>query len=203
MEVRSGVLTARAVTYDCEEDLGSLIALCKRGDQSALARLYDRTAAQVNGLAERILGDRGAAEEVTVDVYLQAWRSASTYDGERGTPLAWLLTLARSRAIDRLRSQGGQRRQSEPLEKARGVASGQPGPEEDSSIAQRRRFVQAALARLAPAQRQAIELAFFSGLSHSEIAAELDQPLGTIKTRVRLGMIRLRELLGSAGRESM
>jgi RNA polymerase sigma-70 factor (ECF subfamily) len=192
------------VSHDChDEDLGGLIALCRSGDQSALARLYDRTSAQVNGLAERILGEPGAAEEVTIDVYLQVWRSAGSYDPARGTPLAWLLTVARSRAIDRLRALGGHRRSSDPLESARAVASGQPGPEEDSAVAQRRRLVQAALTRLGPSQRQAIELAFFAGLSHSEIAAELGEPLGTVKTRVRLGMIRLRELLGLAGREAV
>jgi len=157
----------------------------------------------VSGLAERILGDPGAAEEVTIDVYLQVWRSAGSYDAGRGAPLAWILTLTRSRAIDRLRALGGHRRVTGPLETARAVPSGQAGPEEGSEDAQRRRIVQAALARLAPNQRQAIELAFFSGLSHSEIAEELGEPLGTVKTRVRLGMLRLRELVGPAGREAL
>jgi RNA polymerase sigma-70 factor (ECF subfamily) len=192
-----------AVALRTEEDLVSLVELCRAGDSEALARLYDRTAASVNGLALRILGDREAAEEVTVDVFLQAWRSATSYDPMRGSPLAWLLILARSRAIDRLRAGAAQRRLDHPIDAAHGVASTAPGPEEDSAVAQRRRLVQEALARLAATQRQAIELAFFGGLSHSEIAAALDQPLGTVKTRVRLGMLRLREILGSAGREAL
>ncbi|HZR82707.1 MAG TPA: sigma-70 family RNA polymerase sigma factor [Candidatus Binatia bacterium] len=192
-----------AVAQTPDEDLGTLIALCSAGDSSALARLYDRTAAQVNGLALRILSDREAAEEITIDVYLQAWRSAASYDAERGSPLAWLLTLARSRAIDRLRGTAAQRRVTDSLDHATSIPSSEPGPEGTSATSQRRRIVQAALARLGPTQRQAIELAFYGGLSHSEIAAALGQPLGTIKTRVRLGMLRLRDILGTAGREAL
>jgi RNA polymerase sigma-70 factor (ECF subfamily) len=186
-----------------EDDLAALVRACALGDSSALSRLYDRTAAQVNGLALRILGDRDAAEEITVDVYLQAWRQAASYDPLRGSPLAWLLTLARSRAIDRLRATATRRRLTNPLDEALEIASHEPGPEEDSATGQRRRLVLRALAHLGASQRQAIELAFFGGMSHSEIAAALGQPLGTVKTRVRLGMLRLREILGTAAREAM
>lgn len=176
-----------------------LIARCARGDQSALARLYDATAAQVNGLALRILADRELAEEITGDVYLQVWRSAASYDPSRGSPIAWLLTIARSRAIDRLRAVAGDRRQTAPLELGLKTASPEPGPEETSDLAQRGRFVRAALDRLSREQREAIELAFFGGLSHLEIASVLDAPLGTVKTRIRLGMGRLREALAARG----
>jgi RNA polymerase sigma-70 factor (ECF subfamily) len=194
-----GFAQGALVTRPCEAEPAALIARCAQGDQSALALLYDATAAHVNGLALRILADREMAEEVTGDVYLQVWRSARTYDAERGTPLAWLLTLARSRAIDRLRACAGDRRQTAPLELGLDAESPEPGPEEGSSLAQRGRFVRTALSHLGTEQREAIELAFFSGLSHSEIADTLGTPLGTVKTRIRLGMGRLRELLVAQG----
>jgi RNA polymerase sigma-70 factor, ECF subfamily len=164
------------------------------GDQSAMAELYDASSGRVFGLAVRILGERTAAEDAVVEVYAQAWRDASSFDAQRGNARAWLLTLARSRAIDILRSR---RREppSEPLEAASKVHSGGPGPEEQSSELQRRNYVRAALENLRPEQREAIELAYFSDFSHCEIASKLGQPLGTIKTRIRLGMMALRELL--------
>ncbi len=184
------------------EDLGDLISRTARGEESALAALYDLTAAQVNGLALRILNDRGAAEEVTGDVYLQVWRQAAHYDADRGTPLAWLLTITRSRAIDRLRSGATQRAHTAPLRAAIALPSAAPGPEDESHLSQRRRFVQQALVQLPAEQRRAIELAYFGGQSHSEIAATLGEPLGTVKTRVRLGMRRLRDALGAAGKDA-
>jgi RNA polymerase sigma-70 factor (ECF subfamily) len=159
-----------------------------------MAELYDASSARVLGLAVRILGDRNAAEDVLVEVYAQAWRDASGFDAQRGNARVWLLTLARSRAIDMLRSR---RRQpaSDPLEAASEVHAGGPGPEEQSSELQRRNYVHSALENLRPEQREAIELAYFSDCSHSEIASKLGQPLGTVKTRIRLGMMALRELL--------
>jgi len=185
-----------------EEGWDALIERTARGEEAALAALYDRTAPLVHGLALRIVGNRGAAEEVTGDVYLQVWRQAARYDRARGAPLAWLLTLARSRAIDRVRV-ASQRHETEPLREALAVPSAAPDPEESSAVAERRRNVQGALARLAPEQRQAIELAYFGGLSHSEVAVKLGEPLGTVKTRIRLGMMRLRETLASIGKESL
>lgn len=186
-----------STTHDPEP--ADLIARCARGDQAALARLYDATAAMVNGLALRILGDRGGAEEITGDVYLQVWRSAASYDARRGSPVAWLLTIARTRAIDRLRATASDRRQTAPLELGLAASTSEPGPEEASSLAQRGRRVRAALERLSREQREAIELAFFAGLSHAEIAQALGAPLGTVKTRIRLGMGRLRDLLAARG----
>jgi RNA polymerase sigma-70 factor (ECF subfamily) len=182
---------------------GGLIEQTARGDASALAALYDGTSALVNGLALRILQDPGAAEEVTHDVYLQVWRQASRYDAARGAPLAWLLTLARSRAIDRHRAGAGQRRESEPLAAAVAFAAPGPCPEESSAAAERARLVRGALADLAADQRKTIELAYFGGLSHAEIAATLGEPLGTVKTRIRLGMMRLREALGGTLQEAL
>jgi RNA polymerase sigma-70 factor, ECF subfamily len=177
-----------------EEAWNGLVESAAGGDQSAMAQLYDASSARVFGLAVRILGDRNAAEDAVVEVYAQAWRDASSFDALRGNARAWLLTLARSRAIDILRSR---RREppSYPLEAACEVHSGGPGPEDQSSDLQRRNFVRAALENLRPEQREAIELAYFSDFSHSEIASKLEQPLGTIKSRIRSGMMVLRELL--------
>jgi RNA polymerase sigma-70 factor, ECF subfamily len=159
-----------------------------------MAQLYDASSARVFGLAMRVLGDRNAAEDTVVEVYAQAWRDASRFDAQRGNARAWLLTITRSRAIDILRSQ---RREPtyDPLEAANEIHSGGPGPEDQSSELQRRSFVRAALESLHPEQREAIELAYFSDFSHSQIASKLGQPLGTIKSRIRSGMMILRELL--------
>ena len=173
-------------------------ALIKRiavGDQSALADLYDATSRLIFGLIVRILGDRSTAEEVLLDVYTQVWRQAAGYDPARGAPLAWLLTIARSRAIDRRRSGQFDRQHQEPLESAKEELSAGASPEEATVSSERQQLVRSALASLVPEQREVIELAYFSGLSHSEIALALGQPLGTVKTRTRLGMMKLAELL--------
>ena len=177
-----------------EEDWGEWILAAANGDQAALARLYDSTNRLVYGLVLRIVSDPGTAEDVLLDVYVHVWRMGETYKASKGTALGWLFMIARSRAIDVLRSRAVREcRRQDSLETANTIADLAPTPEENSGIAQRRRFIQQCLADLPTDQREAIELAFFSGLSHSEIAANLRQPLGTIKTRVRLGMARLRE----------
>jgi RNA polymerase sigma-70 factor (ECF subfamily) len=181
-----------------EDRHGVLIAGAANGEEDALAALYDATAALVHGLVLRILGDRAAAEEVTADVYLQVWRQAARYDPARGTPISWLLMLGRSRAIDRLRATAGQPRDVQPLQVAEAMPSAAAGPDHDAELAQRRTILLAALARLVPEQREPIELAYYSGLSHAEIAALLGVPLGTVKTRIRLGMTRLRDALAGS-----
>jgi RNA polymerase sigma-70 factor (ECF subfamily) len=179
------------------EDWAEWVREAANGDQAALARLYDSTNRMVYGLILRIVSNTHTAEEVLLDVYLQIWRKAEAYDAGKGTVLAWLFTIARSRAIDALRSRASRESgQQDPLDTAAAAVDRSPSPEENSSISQRRQFVQECLAELSPDQRQAIELAYFRGLSHSEIAETLKQPLGTVKTRVRLGMARLRESLG-------
>jgi RNA polymerase sigma-70 factor (ECF subfamily) len=166
------------------------------GDQQALASLYDATSRTVYGLLLRILADASAAEEVLLDVYAQVWRQAAAYDAERGTPLAWLTTIARSRAIDRLRRGRLEQRRTEPLDlTTTRVTSSGPSVEEDVQSRETGAFVRAALEALAPEQREVIELAYYGGMSHSEIAAARGLPLGTVKTRTRLGMMRLREML--------
>jgi RNA polymerase sigma-70 factor (ECF subfamily) len=166
------------------------------GEQQALARLYDDTSHLIYSVAVRILGDPADAEEVTVDVFSQVWRSASTFDRERGTPLGWLTMLARSRALDRLRRRVSRARFEAPLDAMGEPAAGLDPPEENAALAEERRRVVEALDELAPEQRAAIEMAYFEGYSHSELAERLGQPLGTVKTRIRLGMQKLRDRLG-------
>jgi RNA polymerase sigma-70 factor, ECF subfamily len=180
-----------------EAALAALVARAAKGDQTALATLYDETSALVYGLALRILRDQYAAEDVTIDVYAQVYRQVSSYDANRGTPSAWLVTLTRSRAIDRLRQEAQRREREEPLEATMRMPSLTAGPEDSSATTELRRLVQRALALLTPEQRQVIELAYYSDLSHNEIAAALGQPLGTVKTRIRTGMMLLRENLRS------
>jgi RNA polymerase sigma-70 factor (ECF subfamily) len=174
--------------------LANLIHSLADGDQQAMAALYDATNRLVYGLTLRILGDPATAEEVMLDVYLQAWRQASSFDQTRGGPLAWLTTMARSRAIDRLRSTKQRTQREEPLEEASNHST-PSNVEEQVAISEMRSHVNAALALLSPEQREVIELAYYAGMSHSEIAAKLGQPLGTVKTRTRLGMMKLREAL--------
>lgn len=174
-----------------------LIRRMADGDQEALGQLYDSTNRLVFGLIQRILGDPASAEEVTLEVYTQVWRQAPNYDPRRGTPSAWMLTIARSRAIDRLRSTEQTRRRQEPLDTVDTARATGRNPEESASEAERREVVTRALAELPDEQRQVIELAYYGGYSHSEIAAKLSLPLGTVKTRTRLAMGRLRESLSS------
>lgn len=179
-----------------EQERLALIRRIATGDQGALAELYDSTSRQVYGLVLRILSDTGAAEEVTLEVFTQVWKRADSYDLSRGTPTAWLCTMARSRAIDRLRSGAQERRRAEPLESVSATAaSDSVDPETSAADAERRIRVRAALDSLPVEQREAIELAYFGGYSHSEIAEQLGHPLGTVKTRIRLAMVRLRETL--------
>jgi RNA polymerase sigma-70 factor (ECF subfamily) len=164
------------------------------GDQKAFASLYDASRQLVYSTALRILREPADAEEVTVDVYMQAWRNAKGYTDRRGSVGAWLVMLARSRAIDRLRSRATRTRRETPIEDSQ-FRSLEPGPERETEMSQHRRRVVSALGTLPPEQREVIELAFFSGLTHAELATQLNQPLGTVKTRVRQGMIKIRELL--------
>jgi RNA polymerase sigma-70 factor (ECF subfamily) len=165
------------------------------GDADALSELYDGTSRLVFGLILRVVGNREVAEEVLLDVYTQVWRQAGAYDPARGNPLAWLTTIARTRAIDRLRSGRPDVQRRQPLDLLVGEVSRSDTPEEAAATAERCRLVRTAMDSLAAEQRQAIELAYYSGLSHSEIATQLGHPLGTIKTRVRLGMMKLADML--------
>ena len=182
---------------DAESRQAELIRGVAEGDQQALASLYDATSRTVYGLLLRILSDPSAAEEVLLDVYAQVWRQAGAYCPERGRPLAWLTTIARSRAIDRVRRGRHEQQHAVPLDEAARAASGE-SVEEGVRAGEVRSIIRAALDALAPEQRDVIELAYYGGMSHSEIAAARGLPLGTVKTRTRLGLMRLREMLKPA-----
>jgi RNA polymerase sigma-70 factor (ECF subfamily) len=177
------------------QDWIAQIELIAAGDQAALAQFYELTNRMAFGLILRILGDRSTAEEVLLDVYTQVWRQAGNYRRERGTPLAWLTTIARTRALDRLRSGRQEMQRKESLDAIEDVRSFAADPEESAASHEHQRLVRQALAVLTFEQRQVLELAYFSGMSHSEMAAYLRQPLGTVKTRTRLGLLKLKEML--------
>ena len=179
-----------------------MIGRVAAGDEQALAALYDETSRIVYGLLLRILTDASAAEEVLLDVYTQVWRQAASYSRERGAPLAWLTTIARSRAIDRLRAGRTERQKTEPLDPSLYRSASADDVEGEWSARETGARVRAALDTLSPEQREVIELAYFGGMTHSEIAAANGQPLGTVKTRIRLGMSKLRDALkGTYGSE--
>jgi RNA polymerase sigma-70 factor (ECF subfamily) len=169
-----------------------------RGDHEALAELYDRHSRLVFSLALRILRDQSDAEDIVQDVFSQAWRQAARYESSRGNPVAWLLNLTRSRAIDRLRG-----RRARP-----DTAAGEPAPldlpdlsqpvDEQLSLSYQAARIRAAVDELSLLQRVAIELAFYEGLTHVEIAERLELPLGTVKTRIRQGLLKLKERLAGA-----
>jgi RNA polymerase sigma-70 factor, ECF subfamily len=167
-----------------------------RGDERALAELYDRYARPVYSLALRILQDCGDAEDVVQEVFAQAWGQASRYDVQRGTVAAWLLTRARSRALDRLRARRARPDLAGTSLHAVEIVDSAGAADLQLVSAEQVARVREALAELPVSQRAALELAYYDGLSHAEIATRLDQPLGTIKTRIRLAMIKLRESLG-------
>ncbi len=182
-------------THRREEEWGRLITQTAQGDQAALATLYDRSSPQVYGLIFKILGNREAAEEVTLDVYTQVWRQAHTFDETRGTPGGWLMMLARTRAIDCFRAGLAERGKLKDLDVASFFTSDAPTPDKKIEGHQRQQQIREALFLLSSEQREAIVLGYFYGFSQSEIADKLGLPLGTIKTRMRLGMMKLRELL--------
>ncbi|HEX4954501.1 MAG TPA: sigma-70 family RNA polymerase sigma factor [Thermoanaerobaculia bacterium] len=172
-----------------------LLARIAGGDQEALADLYDRYARVTLGLLHRIFGDSGEAEEVVQEVFLQVWRDAASYRPERASAKSWLLLLARSRGLDRLKSCGARRRREDAVAlEARGQAVAPLGSRRLERADTRRR-VREALAGLPVEQRAALELAFFEGLTHVQVAERLAAPLGTIKSRVLLGMRKLKTAL--------
>jgi RNA polymerase sigma-70 factor, ECF subfamily len=178
-----------------EQDWTALVARIASGDQQAMSLLYNGTNRLIFGLILRILGDRSMAEEVLLDVYAQVWRQAERYDTSRGAPLGWITTIARSRAIDRLRSERHNLQQDELNEATTSEPARASNPETATAMSEMREIVKAALDGLPPEQREVIELSYYSGFTQTEIAERLGQPLGTIKTRTRLGMIKLREVL--------
>lgn len=166
----------------------------RAGDMKALEELYDRYTPMLYGLVMRIVGRAADAEEVLQDIWVHAWRRAETWEPGRGTVTAWLLTLARSRAIDRIRSVSARTR-AEIATPPPEPGAYRDEPAENAADRQRQDRISAALSALTPKQREVLELGYFGGLSQSEIAARLGTPLGTVKSWTRQGLMRLRELV--------
>ena len=164
------------------------------GDSAALRTIYDRCSPRVFGVSLRILGTRPDAEEVLQETFLEVWKRAREYNPNRGSVEGWVVTIARSRSIDRLRSRGVAAQLS-AADPSSSMSTGAPAPLEVAEQRQNSERVAAALQALPPEQRRVLELAYFEGLSQNEIATRLGDPLGTVKTRVRLGMEKLAGLL--------
>ena len=177
-------------------DVELLKAIAAR-DEAALAQLYDRYRTILFGLLMRILNNREEAEDVLQEVFLQVWRKAADFDENRGRPFTWLVTLARSRGIDRLRTLAARERVAEAG--AREAVEEFSDAATDAFKSEQRGLVNKALAQLPDEQKRPLMLAYFDGLTQSEIATRLGAPLGTVKTRMRTGMMNLRELLAGKG----
>ena len=189
------VLYAKTKALEPERDWVALVHSIAAGDQLALHALYERAHRPVFTLVMRLTANRETAEELTIDVFHEIWRRAARYDAENGTVLAWIMNQARSRAIDRLRFENRKkRRRDDDAEPLREVAA---DPRDVIELRQQGEALRAALAGLTPGERQAIEATFFAGLTHVEAAARLDQPLGTIKSRIRSGLHKLRHALAA------
>jgi RNA polymerase sigma-70 factor, ECF subfamily len=176
-------------------DLAGLLALVARGDQSAFAAVYDRSAAQVFGLVRRVIRDPAQSEEVTQEVMLEVWRSASRFDPHRGSAMAWLMTLAHRRAVDRIRSG-----QAAAEREARAAAAAEPGYDVVAEEVETRldaQRVRRCLESLTDLQRESVTLAYYGGYTYREVASLLGVATGTVKTRMRDGLIRLRDCLGA------
>jgi RNA polymerase sigma-70 factor, ECF subfamily len=175
--------------------LVELLRKASRGDETAFAAWYDATATRAFGLAVRVLRDRAQAEEVTQESYLDCWRTCARFDPTRGSPMAWLLTIVHRKAVDRVRSvEASGRRETTYSQHTQGIEHDATAEQATASIEAAR--VRAALDDLTEKQRQAVSLAFLGGYTHTEVAAMLDLPVGTAKTRIRDGLIRLRDALG-------
>lgn len=175
--------------------MNELILRTASGDRQAFSRLYDEAAPRVYGLVLRVLVDRAQADEVTQEVFLETWRKADGFDPERGTGLSWLLSIAHRRAVDRVRASAAARSRDEGF----GARAGTPpfdSTAEDVMARHDASIVQTALGTLTELQREAVEMAYFGGRTHREIAEDLAIPLGTAKARIRDGLRRLRDELG-------
>jgi RNA polymerase sigma-70 factor (ECF subfamily) len=190
-----------AARHSATED-DALVQRMAVGDEQALGALYDRWVDVVHAVVARVLRSADDVDDVVEETFWQAWRQADRFDPARGSVQTWLLTIARSRSLDRTRAL--RRRREEPLERDDGEVIEQVAPSDpglDAEASERRRIVTSALASLPPEQREALELGYYGGLSQSEIAERTGQPLGTVKTRMRLAMQKLRSQLGGLGIE--
>jgi len=166
-----------------------------KGDEQALSSLYDESSPLVYSLALRILGNAADAEEIVLDVYAQVWRSAARWEPDRGTVTSWLVTLCRSRCIDRIRSRQVRQHVEAPMPETLPGQVAITGSADSPEALYDRFVVQRALEQLPAEQRKLLEMAFFSGMTHTELAERLAMPLGTVKTRIRAAMTQMRNLL--------
>jgi RNA polymerase sigma-70 factor, ECF subfamily len=169
----------------------ALATAIRSGDQGAMAALYDRYSSIVYAVALRVLQDTGGAEDVLQDIFMQLWRNPGAFDANRGNMAAWLAVIARHRAIDALR----RRRPENDIEDI--VVSVEPDLASEADRSRVMEKVRGALGEMAPPQRSALEMAYFEGLTHAEIADRTGEPLGTIKTRIRTGLMSLRKILAA------
>jgi RNA polymerase sigma-70 factor (ECF subfamily) len=169
----------------------ALVTAIRSGDQSAMAALYDRYSSIVYAVALRVLQDTGAAEDVLQDIFMQLWRNPGAFDASRGNMPVWLAVIARHRAIDALR----RRRPENDI--ADVIVSVEPDFASDADRSRAMEKVRGALNTMPPPQKSALEMAYFEGLTHSEIAEKTGEPLGTIKTRIRTGLLSLRKVLAA------
>lgn len=176
-------------------DLAGLLKQAARGDQAAFAALYDATSARVHGMVLRVVRDPAQAEEVTQEVYLEIWRQSARFDPARGSALGWMVTIGHRKAVDRVRSAEAATRRDHSYERQNRPVDHDVTAEAAHASLEARR-VRAALGQLTQVQREAIELAYFGGYTHTEVASLLDLPVGTAKTRIRDGLIRLRDTIG-------
>lgn len=187
-----------SAALEAAREQARLMQAMAAGDKQALGRLYDQLSRPLYALALRVTNDSAEAQDIVQDVFLQLWHKAADYSPGRGSVFAWAATLTRNRAIDRIRMR--QRRAEIVNESAADIHGGETGASETTSadqlwLAEKAGAVRSALAALAPEQRVALELAYFGGLTQQEIAARLNEPLGTIKARIRRGLLRLRDTL--------
>ena len=176
----------------------ALLALASRQDEAALAQLYDRYGRVAYGLALRLVRDQALAEDAVQEAFLTVWRRAGSFRPERAKPSTWILTLVHRRAVDVVRRE--ERRRAQPLLEGQEEPDERALPaDEEIALTDRRRLVQEALRQLPDEQREALELAYYGGLTQSELAERLSVPLGTIKSRMFTGLRRLRDLLAEAG----
>ncbi|MGA9353926.1 MAG: sigma-70 family RNA polymerase sigma factor [Terriglobales bacterium] len=169
----------------------TLVTAIRTGDQGAMAALYDRYSSIVYSVALRVLQDTAAAEDVLQDIFMQLWRNPGAFDASRGNMAAWLAVIARHRAIDALR----RRKPEEDFENV--IVSVEPDLASDADRSRAMAKVREAFDSMAPPQRSALEMAYFEGLTHAEIAQKTGEPLGTIKTRIRTGLLSLRKVLAA------
>ena len=176
-------------------DLAELLSRAGRGDEAAFATFYDATSSRAFGLALRVVRNPAHAEEVAQEAYLDAWRSSSRYDARLGSAAGWLLTIVHRKAVDRVRSvEASSRRDESWQQRTRPVDHDVTAEAVESSLDAQR--VRGAVATLTAVQREAVELAYFGGYTHTDVASMLNVPIGTAKTRIRDGLIRLRDSLG-------